>query len=525
MECKKCKTIINNPGVSFCPNCGAYLRKDTQPNSIISDNNKKEDEMFSNNDAEYPPLNNLMSKKEEPIDDGELTNNNSDNDFIVVAKDIKSKSINLFVALILLACWIAAAYFIINKNSNDFFFVGLDEQKVSSDNNNQENETGNNGNDTNVGTGNETDPGVTTPETPTNPTTPTTPPAATTPTTPPAATTPATPPTPTTPTTPATPSTPTTPSNPGLEKYSSLKGVSKSGYNGVVTEKYQTSIVHDNQYFKQIELSNKQEVLDLIKYDSNKQKSKCSSNILAIENNIISNYGITAVNLCEMDTDFAIELEKVVAYIYNNFPNARNHMTNMTLPNLTNGNCIVSFMPIFTFITSRNTTNYPVGIKAQILLNTKYFLNPSKVANSASYGASTGYFPRNAVRSSTVAHEFGHYLSYVALLKHYGVGDMTFVPSSKINQMYAVYNDFNDGVFSKQMIQEAYNVFCVDTGSEMGFDNFRGSISAYAIAKDGTGKYIYDETIAEAFHDVYLNGNNAKAASKYVFNVLLSKLS
>ena len=200
-------------------------------------------------------------------------------------------------------------------------------------------------------------------------------------------------------------------------------------------------------------------------------------------------------------------------------------MTNMTLANVTNANYMASFMPIFTFITSKNVSNYPVGIKSQIILNTKYFLNPKKIANSASYGSSSGYFPPNAVRSSTVAHEFGHYLSYVALLKHYGVGDMTFVPSSKINQMYAVYNDFNDGVFSRQMIQEAYNVFCVDTGSEMGFDNFRGSISAYAIAKDGTGKYIYDETIAEAFHDVYLNGNNAKAASKYVFNVLLSKLS
>ena len=101
---------------------------------------------------------------------------------------------------------------------------------------------------------------------------------------------------------------------------------------------------------------------------------------------------------------------------------------------------------------------------------------------------------------------------------------MTYVPSSKINLMYAVYNDFNDGNYSKKLIEEAYNKFCQDTGSTMGFDNFRGSISSYAIAKDGTGKYIYDETIAEAFHDVYLNGENAKAPSKYIFNVLKSKL-
>ena len=58
----------------------------------------------------------------------------------------------------------------------------------------------------------------------------------------------------------------------------------------------------------------------------------------------------------------------------------------------------------------------------------------------------------------------------------------------------------------------------------MGFDNFRASISSYAMAKDGTGNYIYDETIAEAFHDIYLNGNNAKPASRYIFAVLKSKL-
>ena len=33
-----------------------------------------------------------------------------------------------------------------------------------------------------------------------------------------------------------------------------------------------------------------------------------------------------------------------------------------------------------------------------------------------------------------------------------------------------------------------------------------------------------DETIAEAFHDVYLNENNAKDASKYIVNVLKQKL-
>ena len=52
------------------------------------------------------------------------------------------------------------------------------------------------------------------------------------------------------------------------------------------------------------------------------------------------------------------------------------------------------------------------------------------------------------------------------------------------------------------------------------FDNFRRSISEYAIAKDKKGNYIYDETIAEAFHDVYLNKESARPASIYIVNEL-----
>ena len=53
---------------------------------------------------------------------------------------------------------------------------------------------------------------------------------------------------------------------------------------------------------------------------------------------------------------------------------------------------------------------------------------------------------------------------------------------------------------------------------------FRSNISEYALAKDNEGNYIYDETIAEAFHDIYLNGNNANEESKYIVDVLKEKI-
>ena len=58
----------------------------------------------------------------------------------------------------------------------------------------------------------------------------------------------------------------------------------------------------------------------------------------------------------------------------------------------------------------------------------------------------------------------------------------------------------------------------------MSIDEWRSTISNYAVARDNSGQYIYDETIAESFHDVYLNGQQAQDASKYIVEVLKKKL-
>jgi hypothetical protein len=166
-----------------------------------------------------------------------------------------------------------------------------------------------------------------------------------------------------------------------------------------------------------------------------------------------------------------------------------------------NSSFIAAFMPIFTFATSDTGSGYPVGSKTQIILNAKYFLNTAKIENSASYGSKTGYFPPNATRSSTVAHEFGHYLSYVALLNYYQSGKLNYVTTGQAAKLYNVYDDFNSGNFSRILLEEAYEEYLKVYGNNLTFLGFRESISKYAVAKDNTGSYIYDETIAEAFPD------------------------
>lgn len=307
--------------------------------------------------------------------------------------------------------------------------------------------------------------------------------------------------------------------------YSSYDGVSKSGQEGNTSAVGKTKIVYDNQYFKMFTLHGIGDVHELIRTDSIKQKQGCSANITNIENQIINNYGIVAVNLCEMDEDFANEIKNVVAYIYNNYPTARNYLTNITLANVgSNSSYMAAFMPIFTFVTSDTGSGYPVGSKTQIILNANYYLNTSKINNSVSYGSKSGYFPPNATRSSTVAHEFGHYLSYVALLNYYQSGKLNYVTTGQAAKLYDVYNDFNSGNFSRLLLEEAYEEYVKVYGNNLSFLGFRESISKYAVAKDNTGEYIYDETIAEAFHDCYINGNNAKPASRMIMKVLNTKI-
>lgn len=470
MKCKKCNSEVLE-GISFCPRCGAYLRE-IDENGFSSNNGFQS--INENNNMINPGLGNNTNVGDiNNISRKNLSVNNiqgNKNVFIKLekkSKDKKKLSNDLVVCLVILGIWLVVLYFLFTNVDGGYFFEDSKDDTTVTENNNESTSSSESGtgsskdDDAGTGTGTDTDT-------------------------------------------------------------ENRTGVSKSGFNGIRTAEDVTAIIYDNQYFKQIMINSKDDVLSLVVSDSVNQKSKCPNDILVIENDIVNNYGITAVNLCEMDIVFARELRNVAAYVYNQFPTARGYMTNLTLANVdSSATYMAAFMPIFTFATSNTVSNYPVGIKTQILLNTKYFLNSAKIVNSVNYGAKTGYFPKNATRSSTVAHEFGHYLSYVAMLNYYQVDQMTYVTASRSSLMFDVYDDFNAGDFSYMLLQEAYaNYKQIYVTSVLTFDEFRESISTYAMAKNNSGKYIYDETIAEAFHDCYLNGNSASLASQFIVEAL-----
>lgn len=311
----------------------------------------------------------------------------------------------------------------------------------------------------------------------------------------------------------------------GSDSYEQEEEVPSSLQNASKRGKYSTAIIYDHTY-SGVEIEDDTDAIELIVKDSVDQKDQCPAEIKSIEDEIISKYGITAVNLCEMDIEFARELENVFEKIYTDYPQVRGYITNLTLVNasLSDG-YIAAFMPVFNFATAKTSSTYPWVIKTQVLLNTSYFLNPERLEASVVDGANSGHFPPNATIYSPVAHELGHYLSFLAMMKNYQLNSILLVDNNNVNTFYELYSDFGEGNYSLSMIKEAYSKYQKDTNTDLTLDEWRGTISQYALAKDNSGEYIYDETVAEAFHDVYLNGDYAKDASKYIVDVLKEKLN
>ena len=294
----------------------------------------------------------------------------------------------------------------------------------------------------------------------------------------------------------------------------------------VTSVEYNKKYVNDN-------IQTESDAINLIVNESENQKKKCAYNKnLEIEKSIQSKYKVAGVNLCELDPTYAKEIEKVMERIYKEFPGIGGYMSNLTLMNSDslNTGIMASFQFAWIFSTSSRSRGYPWVVKNQIVLNSAYVLDPNlpNIVNASSKRTSDGepsWFPTNASRSSVVAHEFGHYLSFVALNKNYKTSERFLIKKMNYSNYNKMISDYSSGKWSKSITDQAYeNYDAKHPGKYENEYEFRASISRYAVAIDGRGNFIYDETVAEAFHDYYINGDKAMDASKERVKVLKERL-
>ncbi len=288
-----------------------------------------------------------------------------------------------------------------------------------------------------------------------------------------------------------------------------------------------TVIKYDNNY-NYIAINSKEDAIKKIKEDNIKNNKKCfaRSTVKNIEKKITKDYGVIAVSLCEINDDVAEDIEEVFDKVFIEFPTTKGYLTNLTIVNdEAKQNFVAAFQPFFQFLNAKATANYPQVIKTQLLLNSAYFLIPDELNALVDTVSDTGYFPKNASGLSLVAHELGHYLSFVALLKYKEIDSLLMIKNSQKDEFMALTEESFNGTYSLSLLEEAYNKFLTTENSDIPFDLWRSTISSYAVVTDSYGAYIYDETIAEAFHDYYVNGDEAATASQYIMDVLREKVS
>lgn len=280
----------------------------------------------------------------------------------------------------------------------------------------------------------------------------------------------------------------------------------------------ETNIKFYNEY-TQSKITNSNSVKQLIKSESKDQECKyVSDNVVELEDELEQKCGILAVNLGEMSESLALDITDTVEKMYSEYPELKNFITNLSLNNdETNIGAIAvtyAFLP-FSYRDGMNTI--PSGQKIAVGLNSKYYLNVDYFEQAIEASVNAGYFPDNCTTASSVAHELGHVLMNIARVKKYNLDADSVIYIDDYNKVYEYVSDWKNRSLAQEIINKAYN----NCKNEFDTQNsFIESISGYACSKDSYGKTNYEETIAESVHDVYLNGDNAKLASKEIVKVL-----
>lgn len=291
---------------------------------------------------------------------------------------------------------------------------------------------------------------------------------------------------------------------------------------------YNVSILKtDNQYYNK-SINSLNDANNYIIKDLNEQDYKCGNNIEVhkIEDRLEKDYAIKAVNFCDISLEETKRLATVIDKIYNLFPSVKGYLTNISITNAKEQEIYIAyFEPIYQFVNSNaDISSFNKVNKTQILLNSYYFLNEETIKNSITEKVAKDWYVNDATWESLFSHEFGHYISFVALLKLHGINSITFETKDNYQQIQQIIDEFNGREYSNQLLNEAYNNYKLIYSYNGDINTFALSISKYAANKDKSGKLIADETLAEAIHDYYLHGSNAKAQSLEIVKVINSKL-
>lgn len=281
-------------------------------------------------------------------------------------------------------------------------------------------------------------------------------------------------------------------------------------------KEYKTIIDHQKQYSNQ-KIVDINGAIELIERDSLSQEKKCQDKkIKKYDEKIKKNSGIYAINLCEIDLNTAEKISNLIEKIYQQYPFLKQYLTNLTIVNDGGkSSYIAAFKPSYTFATSKTVNKFPFVIKMQIFLNASYYLDNNYVDNIINNAVVTGYFPKNADKYSIVYHEFVHLIMYILTIRENNGINPLFLRDNYFFNYVENLEEYSNEKIAKEIVYESMKELNVDDENILA-----SNISGYAANCDEYGKILYNEVIAEALHDVYVNGTNAAKESISIQNVV-----
>lgn len=291
---------------------------------------------------------------------------------------------------------------------------------------------------------------------------------------------------------------------------------------------YNTSIIKTDNIYNKKEINSYEEAIEFLKKDLDNQSWKCTHEIetLQLQYEIETNNSIPVVSFCDISYDEVEKITEVIKKMYSLFPNIKGALTNISITNATtNSEYIARFQPMFQFVNpNENINNYNKINKTQILLNSYYFLNEEIMSNPVSSVVGENWYVKDVSWESTIAHELGHYISFVIFLRENGIENITFVNAENENKINELLTKFDSGDFSTSLLNQSLINYNTKYGTNLDLNSFALTISKYAGIKNKNGILIADETIAEAIHDYYLHGNNCSKSSYEIVNIIKSRL-
>lgn len=291
---------------------------------------------------------------------------------------------------------------------------------------------------------------------------------------------------------------------------------------------YNTSLMKTDNKYNRKNIDSYEEAIEFLKKDFSDQDFYCFNDIdvTLMGDGIEEDYSIPSVSFCDMSVEESTKIKNVIDKMYLLFPNIKGALTNITITNASSkSEYIARFQPMYQFVNiNENINSYNKVNKTQILINSYYFLNEDIMKNPVESVVGENWYVKDATWESTIAHELGHYISFVSLLKKYNIDNITLVTKDNKDTIDNILNEFNSGSYSTTLLTEALNNYNNRYGTNLTIKEFASSISKYAGSEDKYGNLIADETIAEAIHDYYLHGDNMKSTSKEIVNVIKSRL-